>query len=79
MFRLGPVWRCMSASTAGITTIAPTSENPTDMTVTIPKLLTMLNVERVSAENPKTVVNPETVTAVPIFCTAVWIDRKSVV
>lgn len=59
--------------TAGITTIAPISEKPTVITVTSPKFWIIGDVESKSAENPKTVVRPETVIAVPIFWIAVCI------
>jgi hypothetical protein len=55
---------------AGITTIAPIRVKATVITVTVPKLLIMVKAERVRAANPKTVVSPDTVIAVPIWETA---------
>ncbi len=49
-----------------MTTIAPTSENPTIITVTTPKLLIMLKEEKIRTAKPQTVATPETVIAVPI-------------
>ena len=56
---------------AGITRIAPNIENPTAITVTIPKFWIIGDVESVSAEKPQTVARPETDTAAPIFWTDV--------
>ena len=41
--------------------------------VVLPKLEMIFNFERIRAANPNTVVRPDTVRGVPIFCTLVCI------
>lgn len=62
----------MIESIAGMMKIAPIRENATAIRVVMPKLAITGNVARQSAENPKNVARPETVIAVPIFCTLSW-------
>ncbi len=53
-----PLNRYIRAMTAGMIRIAPARENPTVITVVIPKFEMILNSEKMSAANPNTVVRP---------------------
>ena len=63
----------MIDNTAGMIKITTSYENPTAVRVTIPKLLVKGKLARQSVEKPKKLASPETVMAVPIFCTLSWI------
>jgi hypothetical protein len=56
--------------------MAPMSENPTAINVVIPKLLMIGKLARQRAEKPKNVARPDTVIAVPIFCSVEMISSR---